>query len=215
MATGTTADDVSAPRFSPRRASLPRVMTDPVDSGIQLEKERYFSEYFWADLYTTVNLGLPLLLGGASRNVQQIVVSTLLGRKSTVLLAGMQVADVWTAWVDQMVASGTGQIGTLCSMAWGAKNYLLVGTWLQIGIVFVTVLYPPFALFRLLTGPVLKALGVPALVADTAGTYAMWSAPTMLLMLYYLALHNYYSSMRIVKPDMYICFFYIFVAAAV
>merc|ERR1719497_100350 len=96
----------------------------------------------------------------------QMAISVIMGRRDTNLLAAVTVSGIWTGWIDSMIAAGTGQIGTLCSMAYGAGNFLLVGTWLQIGLMWLTLLYPPLALFRFFTGEMLLLGGVPKEVAN-------------------------------------------------
>merc|ERR1719220_2532205 len=169
--------------------------------GIVIEEEQPLSKHFWEDTVWTVRLGVPLIVGNGSKMIQQMLISIMLGNKSTNLLAALTVSGIWTGWADAMVAAGAAQIGTLCSMAYGAGNFFLVGTWLQIGLLWLTVLYPPLALFRFVTGPVLEFFGVPVVVARLAGSFTAWSAPTAICELYYMAIHMYFVCLGVVTPD--------------
>lgn len=182
------------------------------DYGVKVEEEAPFLSYFMSDTLWTVKIGVPLVIGGASKMTQQMLISILLGRKSTDLLAAVTVSGIWTGWCDAMVCAGAGQIGTLCSMAFGSGNFFLVGTWLQIGLLWLTVLYPPLAIFRFVTGPMLEMGGVPPRVAELSGIFTAWSAPTVICELYYMAVHTYFVCLGVVTPDAVISIVYIGVA---
>lgn len=145
--------------------------------------------------------------------VQQFIISVLLGRKSTILLASVSTAGIWTEWVDDMIRAMSGQCGVLCGQAYGAGNFKLVGTWLQICLVLMTCIYPPLACLRLFTGEILDFLGVPAVIAENAGIYARWNSLAMIFELWYFALWGYYTCQGIVAPDMIISCIFIFVAS--
>lgn len=174
--------------------------------------DRPLMEYFWEDTKATASIGIPLCIGGASKMLQVMITSVMLGRKDTILQAAITVSGMWTCWADTLVTAGDGQIGTLCSHAFGAGNFHLVGTWLQLGLLWLTVLYPPFALLRIGTGPMLECFGVDASLAEPAGIFAVWSAPGVIFELWYMAVHIYCVSQGIMKPDAAISVVFIGVA---
>lgn len=168
---------------------------------------------FWPDASRAATLGVPIVIGGSCKMMQQFIISILLGRKSTVLLASVSTAGIWTEWVDDMIRAMAGQCGVLCGQSFGAGNFMLVGTYLQICLVCMTCIYPPLATLRLLTGEILLFLGVPAVVAEPAGVFARWSALAMIFELWYFALWGYYTCQGIVAPDMIISLIFIVVAS--
>lgn len=114
---------------------------------------------------------------------------------------------VWWGQVWMMVTSsflwvGVGSaLNTLCSQAYGARNYPLVGIWFQVRLVgsiakpglarthawrchdmmlqvaslFSTVLIIPVMVAWWFTGPLLRACGFSAVESDLAATFARWS----------------------------------------
>lgn len=173
------------------------------NEDIEIEKEKFrpLHEHFWSDCGSVFKLAVPLMIAGSSHMLQETIISVLIGRRNTVLLAAVSVSGIWTGWTDAMVTSGAGQIGALCGMAFGAGNFHLVGIWLQMGLLFVTVMYPPLAMFRFFTGPVLEYFGVPAAVAVPAGIFTVWSGAALIFEMYYSVVWAYYVSQGIVKPD--------------
>ncbi|CAJ1454987.1 unnamed protein product [Effrenium voratum] len=87
-----------------------------------------------------------------------------------------------------------------CSQAYGAGNYALVGTWLQIYLVFVTVAGTPFMLLRFLTTPILEAFHLHHDVAVAAGIYTIWSQVGFLFDVWYYSIKEYYAAQQITVP---------------
>lgn len=71
---------------------------------------------------------------------------------------------------------GMGQaVNTLCSQAYGAKQYHMVGTWLQIALTGVSFICIPIGFSWWFTEPVLRATGFHGDTAALAGTFARYS----------------------------------------
>lgn len=152
------------------------------------------------ELRAIAKLGVPLALSSASGTLNGLVCSVLLGRLDTLALAAVSVSGIWTSITDVLFFSGIGQLSMFCSQAYGAGNYALVGTWLQIYLVFVTAAGTPFMLLRFLTSPVLQAFGLHHDVAVTAGTYTVWSQVGFLFDIWYASIKEYYASQQITLP---------------
>ncbi|KAL3819634.1 hypothetical protein ACJIZ3_005539 [Penstemon smallii] len=74
------------------------------------------------------------------------------------------------------MASG---LETLCGQAYGAKQYHMLGIYLQrswIVLIITTILLVPLLVF---TAPILKALGQDEAIADMAGTIGLWLIPAL------------------------------------
>jgi len=156
---------------------------------------------FVDDAITAMKIGVPIMISSSSKLLQSLIFSVLLGRKDTVLLAAYSVSTIWTEIIDEATRGGTGQIGVLCGQALGSRNYKLVGTWLQMGLLMVSTLYVPMALAKAATGPMLSLLGVPAILAEPAGRLAIYLAPAMIFELLYAIVTNYFYAQGIVGPD--------------
>jgi len=175
--------------------------------------------WFQAESRAMLNLSVPLVFSAAAKLSQQSVLSIMLGREgpgrdATVLLAGVSASAIWTAWTDGMLMSGNSQLAALCSHALGARNYPLAGTWLQIALVSMTLLFVPLVSLRLCTESVLLWLDVPKEVASTAGTFTLLSGLPVIFELWYGPVRVYYAAQRIVVPDTMVDLVFILVTAA-
>lgn len=54
-------------------------------------------------------------------------------------LAAAALAGIWISGTQILVSGFSVSLCTLCGQAYGAKNFQLVGVWLQLGLAFVTV----------------------------------------------------------------------------
>jgi len=152
------------------------------------------------ELREIAKLGVPLALSSASGTLNMLVSSVLLGRLDTIALAAVSVSGIWTSVTDVLFFSGIGQLSMFCSQAFGAGNYALVGTWLQIYLVFVTLAGTPFMLLRFLTTPILESVHLHHDVAVTAGVYTIWSQAGFLFDVWYQSIKEYYAAQQITVP---------------
>lgn len=73
----------------------------------------------------------------------------------------------------------TSGMGTLCGQAYGAKQYHMLGTYLQQSWIVLTttsILLSPLFIF---TTPILKALGQDENIAEMAGSIGVWFIPVV------------------------------------
>eukprot|EP00927_Polykrikos_kofoidii_P009558 TRINITY_DN13993_c1_g4_i1.p1 TRINITY_DN13993_c1_g4~~TRINITY_DN13993_c1_g4_i1.p1 ORF type:complete len:546 (+),score=68.26 TRINITY_DN13993_c1_g4_i1:155-1639(+) len=164
-----------------------------------------------SELIAALSIGLPLALSNAGKIVQDMSNTVILGRYDTAALAAVSVCSIWTSLCDVMFFNGLGQVSTLCSEADGAGNKALVGTWLQIFLVFTTIATIPVCALRFITAPLLKFVGIDHAMADLAGEYAIWSQFGFMFDMWYLSTKEYYASQRIVYPDVFVDGIFIFV----
>lgn len=152
----------------------------------------------------TAGLALPLCISGTCKMAQALVLSVMLGRKHTMLLAAVSVSTIWTSWSDALLMGGHVAMGALCGQAYGAGNFALVGTWLQIALVNITILFPPLILMRFYTGEILLWLGVDHQVSILAGLFTAWSSLAFIFELWYGPVRHYFAAQSIILPDMVI-----------
>lgn len=83
-------------------------------------------------------------------------------------------------YIDVLVQLGmTSGLGTLCGQAYGAKQYHMLGIYLQkswIVLITASILLSPLFIF---TAPILKALGQDENIAEMAGKIGLWFVPVV------------------------------------
>ncbi|KAG8367764.1 hypothetical protein BUALT_Bualt16G0106700 [Buddleja alternifolia] len=98
---------------------------------------------------------------------------------STELAAYALVFTVLLRFANSILLGMTSGLGTLCGQAYGAKRYHMLGIYLQqswiILIITSTIISPIF----IFATPILKALGQDGLIAEVAGTIALWFIPVI------------------------------------
>ena len=129
----------------------------------------------WAEVSTWNRAAWPIGVGILLRNAVPLTDLIILGHLGTTALAGASLAQIWiivtSAWTWKCVG---GTVNTLCSSAAGAGNFKLVGVWLQISLLCVTVAAIPIAASWWATGDVLRLLGFPTDQCDLASQFARW-----------------------------------------
>lgn len=163
------------------------------------------------ELGLVFKIGLPLGFSSCARILQLLSINVVLGRSDTIVLAAVAASSIWTQITDNMVITAIGQISTLCGQAFGAGNKKLVGTWLQIALLGVTIAGIPAVALRWLTTPVLKLLSISPQIAELAGKFAVWGQATFFLNAWYYTVQRFYLAQQIVIPDAVVDFIFIFV----
>lgn len=159
---------------------------------------------FCDELRQILKTGLPLSLSSAARVLQDLTNAVMLGRYDTVALGGVSVAGIWTGIIDITMFSAADQCSALCSKAFGAGQFALVGVWLQFFLIFVTLGAVPLMILRFYTTEVLLFLGITADLAAVAGVWTRWSLLGVLFDLWYASTKSYYASQLIVLPDLWV-----------
>ncbi|KAI3885483.1 hypothetical protein MKW92_014943 [Papaver armeniacum] len=98
---------------------------------------------------------------------------------STELAAYSLVFTVLFRFANGILLGMASALETLCGQAYGAKQYDMLGIYLQRSwiVLFITSLF--LLPFFLLTSPILKLLGQEEDIADVAGIFALWTIPIM------------------------------------
>lgn len=100
--------------------------------------------------------------------------TALLGHSGTVFLTASSLSDFWTS-ASGVFLNDT-LLGSLCGQAYGAKNYDLVGIWLQVSLTVFSWVLIPVVIMWLSTAPILQmAVGTDVEVAKDAGCLDTWS----------------------------------------
>ncbi|KAG8367766.1 hypothetical protein BUALT_Bualt16G0106900 [Buddleja alternifolia] len=95
------------------------------------------------------------------------------------LAAYALVFTVLLRFANSILLGMTSGLGTLCGQAYGARRYHMLGIYLEqswiILIITSTILSPIF----IFATPILKALGQDELIAEVAGSIALWFIPVI------------------------------------
>eukprot|EP00741_Cyanophora_paradoxa_P010627 tig00020537_g10271.t1 len=117
-------------------------------------------------------------------------------------LAAAALANTWQ-WATFLSSQGaTSALETLCSQAYGAKQYMLVGIWLQRGLVVGTAFSIPVYVCWLLTERALIAIGQDPATAKLAGQFVYAQLFSLLPFMYFFLMQKYLQAQGNVRPAM-------------
>lgn len=153
-----------------------------------------------AEFTSLASMALQVSLSTFARIALTSVDYAFLGHLGTTELAAASLSSVWTTVPLMLVWGACGALTTLCGQAWGAKNGELMGVWLQMGLVMVTICTLPlfvcfwnveYVLVLSTTDPEIIRLGVRF---ARVMSFASWPA------LVYVCLRLYFQSMSVMTP---------------
>ncbi|KAG7396748.1 hypothetical protein PHYBOEH_001824 [Phytophthora boehmeriae] len=146
-------------------------------------------------------MALQVSLSTFARIALTAVDSAFLGHLGTSSLAAASLASTWTYVALAGVWCGATALITLCGQAWGAKNGVLTGVWLQIGIALVTVLsVPVMAWYCWCIGFLLELSTDDNEVVQLGVRFARILSLSVWPSLVYICLRLYFQSMGIMTP---------------
>ncbi|RAW25457.1 hypothetical protein PC110_g18130 [Phytophthora cactorum] len=154
------------------------------------------AEEFWGLTWMALQVSLSTFARIALISVD----SAFLGHLGTSSLAAASLASTWTNVPLAGVWSGATALITLCGQAWGAKNGELMGIWLQIGLVVVSVLSVPVMIWYWSIGYVLEMSTDDAEVVQLGVRFARILSLSIWPSLVYACVRLYFQSMGIMSP---------------
>eukprot|EP00475_Leptophrys_vorax_P021063 TRINITY_DN28808_c0_g1_i1.p1 TRINITY_DN28808_c0_g1~~TRINITY_DN28808_c0_g1_i1.p1 ORF type:complete len:576 (-),score=49.57 TRINITY_DN28808_c0_g1_i1:69-1796(-) len=161
---------------------------------------KYASKSMRRELHLLFRLSWPVALSNFCRLCMAVTDTSVLGHLGTEYLAACSLAWVWMDLTGTFAWAPLDALSTLCSQAYGAKNYSLVGSWFQIGVVVSCLLAVPLTISWMCTGLFLEFIGIDPYMADLAQQFASWSAFWLLPDSLYYAICLYFQSQEIVFP---------------
>ncbi|KAA0146571.1 hypothetical protein FNF29_07978 [Cafeteria roenbergensis] len=171
-----------------------------------------FAGSFADETNRMVALAWPVAIGYLSTSAMTTVDMGFVGHLGKDELAAMSVSNVVMMGTFAVSVGIMGSLGPLCSQAFGAQQYNRVATWLQVSVVWPTLLFfPPMVLIWCFAGEIMTTLGVQSTprvteLADQFGRFSLlWLWPAML----FNALSMWLESMEIVWPITIISIFFI------
>ncbi|KAH7293770.1 hypothetical protein KP509_28G041500 [Ceratopteris richardii] len=136
--------------------------------------------FFWSELKLQLRLAGPLITNNFLQISVQIISLVFVGHLGELALSSsslaISMANVMGICVMTGMASG---LETLCGQAIGAKQYKLVGLYLQTGIIVlsVTAVFPSFLCGYMKA--ILVAFGQDELISQEAGRYSRFLIPSL------------------------------------
>ncbi|KAG6613191.1 Multidrug/Oligosaccharidyl-lipid/Polysaccharide (MOP) Flippase Superfamily [Phytophthora cinnamomi] len=153
-----------------------------------------------AEFWGLTGMALQVSLSTFARIALISVDSAFLGHLGTASLAAASLASTWTNVPLAGVWSGATALVTLCGQAWGARNGELAGTWLQIGLVVVSLLSLPVVLWYWSVGCLLALSTDDAEVVRLGVRFARILSLSVWPSLVYACVRLYLQSMGIMSP---------------
>jgi multidrug resistance protein, MATE family len=129
------------------------------------------SELAKREVRVVAKLAAPLILTNLSWSLQATISLLFVGRLSSQYLAAIGLAQLFMYVTSVFGIGAAGALEALCSQAYGAGNFKLVGAWLQRGIVVLSVYAIPTAAQWLFAGPLLRLVGQSDALVKNVGTF--------------------------------------------
>lgn len=115
-------------------------------------------------------------------------------------LAGAALAGIWTNCVQVLIYGFAVSLCTLCGQAYGARNFELVGIWLQLAIISLVTLSIPVMFSFFYVDRILSFVTSDTVILGYADTFARWTTPTVLPQAIFCAIRQYLQAQEIVEP---------------
>lgn len=155
-------------------------------------------------------IGFPSMLARVSSFGMLVVTQLFIGHISDLDLAAYALVQIiGVRFVNGILLGMSSATETLCGQAFGARQYLMMGIYLQrswiVDLVTATVLVPVFVF----AAPIFRLLGENDEIAEAAGTIAIWFIPTAYSFVFSLTIQMYLQAQlknMIVGWIFFVCF---------
>lgn len=132
------------------------------------------------ELGTQLALAGPMIAVNFLECSLSVVSVMFVGQLGALALASAALATSFTNVTGMSVLMGIGcALETLCGQASGAKNYSMVGVYMQRGVVVLLLVSIPVAVIWCNLTRILVSLGQDPEIADKAGEYALFLVPSL------------------------------------
>ncbi|CAK9224368.1 unnamed protein product, partial [Sphagnum troendelagicum] len=158
----------------------------------------------WTEVCEQCWLSGPTILMLLLQYLTGLTVVTFVGRLGASYLAAMSMATSFVGIVGFDVLTGLSSgLETLCGQAYGAKQYHLLGIYLQRAIFVLLVVAIPICLASFYMAPILIAFGENPAIANNAQVYGRCLLPCILAFAVMMPFVKFCQSQRIVVPLMW------------
>lgn len=146
------------------------------------------------------SMGWKVSLATLCQVSQSTISMAFLGHLGSNEMAAAALAGIWINGVQMLNYGFAITLCTLCGNAFGAKNYDLVGIWLQLGLLVMLAFSLPVMLSFFFVDHVLAFVTDDIEVLNLAGLFARWLIPTVIPQAVYCALQQYLQAQQILTP---------------
>ncbi|XP_047320401.1 protein DETOXIFICATION 16-like [Impatiens glandulifera] len=130
------------------------------------------------ELKKQIKLAGPLIIVSFLQFSLQIISVMFIGHVSELSLAGASLATSFSGVTSFSLMLGMGgALETLCGQAYGAKEYYMLGIYLQRSVLVLMIMAIPLAFIMGFTQNILIFCGQDVEISFEAGTYAIWLIP--------------------------------------
>ncbi|OQR83579.1 Multidrug/Oligosaccharidyl-lipid/Polysaccharide (MOP) Flippase Superfamily [Achlya hypogyna] len=154
----------------------------------------------WAALPQFTFLAVQVALANITRIALLTIDNAFLGHLGATSLAAASLSATWIQVPLFTVWAMSSALVTLCGQAYGAGNLTLMGIWLQMALLLVTVLAMPVAGWYLSVGTILTHATDDAAVVGLGARFARLLSLSIWPTLVYACLRQYLQAMHIVAP---------------
>ncbi|XP_062175359.1 protein DETOXIFICATION 24-like [Alnus glutinosa] len=138
------------------------------------------SRRIWVEMKKTSKVAFPAMVARVTQFGMFVVTQAFIGHIGEVELAAYALIQIITVrFVNGIILGMSSATETLCGQAFGAKQYPMMGIYLQrswiINIATATILIPVF----IFSAPIFKLLGEEDDVAEIAGYISFWFIPVV------------------------------------
>ncbi|CCI43355.1 unnamed protein product [Albugo candida] len=152
------------------------------------------------ELIVLISMALQVSLSTFARIALTSIDAAFLGHLGTHELAASSLASIWTSVPLVGVWAGASALITLCGQAWGARNRVLTGIWLQMGLLITSILMVPVFIWYWCVGYVLAISTNDSDVVRLGTRFARILSLSIWPSLVYACLRLYLQSMGIMAP---------------
>ncbi|XP_031474351.1 protein DETOXIFICATION 16-like isoform X1 [Nymphaea colorata] len=167
--------EVYSPLLSPSSPSLHHEEEREVQQGCRTRGEATLQEakrLLW--------LAGPLIAANLLQRCIQMTSVMFVGHLGQLALSGASMATSFITVTGFSVVLGLATaLDTLCGQAYGAKQYHMLGVYMQRSVFILSIVSIPLAFLWAYTEKILLAFGQDDDISREAGTYARWMIPTL------------------------------------
>ncbi|CAK4694010.1 hypothetical protein LEN26_013351 [Aphanomyces euteiches] len=152
------------------------------------------------EIQELTSMAIQLSLRQMVRQAMTLTDAAFQGHIGTKQLAGVALASMWMGVPSAFIQYSIQAIPTLCGQAYGAKNNILVGIWLQTAIVFATVACIPVMVYYLFVGKLIALTMGDAETVAYGQTFAQVMALGLIPQYVYNACASYFAAQGVIMP---------------
>lgn len=152
-----------------------------------------------------IDLSWPILTTFVLSNSISLVAIAFVGQIGTKELAAATLGSMFANVMGISFGIGfASAMDTLCTQAYGSKNFFMLGVLCQRGILILGVLSIPLSLVWLSIESILLAMGQDPVIAHYTGQYMRYQLPGLYPQFVYTILNKYIQTQGVTRPAMYI-----------